>query len=200
MRFLTPTENKRINELVGFLCISLAILIALALLSYQPSDVSFNVSASTSGDHPTQNWIGPVGAHGADLLFQVFGFAAFLLPAGILVVGWRWCRSRAMDSQVATLIGYVLLLLSLPSLLALVPFPAMRGALPAGGFLGTVISGALRAGFNWGAYLVAFALFFTALFMTTSFSFSGAHAWANGPKGPIGAVERFGLLQRAQAR
>ncbi len=200
MRFLTPTENKRLNELVGFLCISLAMLIALALISYSPRDASFNVSTQSQEVIPVSNWMGPVGAYTADLLFQVFGFAAFLLPIAIAVVGWRWCRSRAIDSQVATLIGYALLLLSLPSLLALVPFPSVRGAIPAGGFLGTVISGALRAGFNWGAYVVAFALFFTSLFMTTSFSFSGAHAWANGPKGPIGAVERLGILQKAQAR
>ena len=44
MRFLTPTQNKRLNELVGFLCISLAVLIALALISYSPRDASFNVS------------------------------------------------------------------------------------------------------------------------------------------------------------
>jgi len=200
VRFLTPTENKRLNELVGFLCISLAVLVALALISYSPHDTSFNVSAQPSATSPLSNWMGPIGAYTADLLFQVFGFAAFLLPIAIVVLGWRWCRSRAIDSQVATLTGYVLLLLSLPSLLALVPFPSVRGAIPSGGFLGTVISGALRAGFNWGAYLVAFALFFTALFMATSFSFTGAHAWANGPKGPIGAVERLGVLQRVQAR
>ena len=27
MRVLTPTENKRLNELIGFLCITMAILI-----------------------------------------------------------------------------------------------------------------------------------------------------------------------------
>jgi S-DNA-T family DNA segregation ATPase FtsK/SpoIIIE len=201
VRFLTPTENKRLNELIGFLCLALAGLMAFALLSYQPSDASFNVSAAPSNDQPTRNWIGPVGAYSADLLFQVFGFAAFLLPAAILVLGWRWFRSRAIHSQTATLIGYGLLLLSLPSLLSLLRvIPDVRGAIPAGGFLGTLISGGLRASFNWGAYVVAFALFFTALFMTTSFSFSGAHAWASGPRGPIGAVEKLGILQKAQAR
>ena len=95
MRFLTPTQNKRLNELVGFLCISLAVLIALALLSYFPRDASFNVSAQPSDVAVTNNWMGPVGANASDLLFQVFGFAAFLLPAAVLVIGWRWCRSRA---------------------------------------------------------------------------------------------------------
>src|SRR5260370_27236860 len=36
--------------------------------------------------------------------------------------------------------------------------------------------------------------------MATGFSSSGAHAWASGPNGPIGKVERLGVLQKAQAR
>ena len=202
MRFLTPTENKRLNELVGFLCLTLAILLALALISYSPRDAAFNVSASpTDMQHPARNWIGPVGSYGADLFFQTFGYAAFLLPIAFLVVGWRWLRSRAVDSQVATLLGYGLLLLSLPSLLSLMPFPAVRGAIPAGGFLGTLIAGGLQSGFNVkGAFIVAIALFVTSVFMTTSFSFAGTHAWAKSPTGPIGAVEKLGILQKAQAR
>src|ERR1700686_3205408 len=94
----------------------------------------------------------------------------------------------------------MLLLLSLPSLLSLWHFPEVRG-LPPGGMLGSLLSGSLQAGFNfWGASLIAFAFFLTALFMTTSFSFAGTHAWAKSPKGPLGAVEKLGLLQKAQAR
>jgi S-DNA-T family DNA segregation ATPase FtsK/SpoIIIE len=134
-------------------------------------------------------------------MFQMFGFAAFLLPAAMLVVGWRWFRTRTIESQVATLIGYGLLLLSLPALLALAPFiPAVRGAIPAGGFIGSIFSGALLSSLNWGAYGVATALFVVAIFMTTRFSFAGAHAWANSPNGPIGKVEKLGILQKMQAR
>ena len=62
-----------------------------------------------------------------------------------------------------------------------------------------MISNELRTGFNlWGANLVVIAILITALFMTTRFSFSGAHAWAS--KGPIGAVEKLGILQKVQAR
>ncbi|MHB8499325.1 MAG: DNA translocase FtsK [Candidatus Acidiferrales bacterium] len=201
MRLLTPTENKRLNELIGFLCITLAVLIALALLSYSPKDAAFNVSASPPDGSPARNWIGPAGAYGADLLFQIFGFAAFLLPAAILVLGWRWFRSRAIDSQVATLVGYALLLLSLPALISLLSFiPAVRGAIPAGGFVGALVSSGLLAGLNRGAYLVAPALLVVAIFMTTRFSFSGAHAWASGPNGPIRRVEKSGILQKAAAR
>ncbi len=201
MRVLTPTENKRLNELIGFLCITIAILLALALLTYQPEDVAFNVSAPPADGPLARNWIGPVGAYAADLLFQVFGFAAFLLPVAMGILGWRWLRSRSIDSQTATLVGYGLLLLSLPSLLSLWHVPEIRGALPPGGLLGSVISNELRTGFNlWGANLVVIAILITALFMTTRFSFSGAHAWANSSKGPLGAVERLGILQKVQAR
>src|SRR6266853_3871174 len=174
---------------------------ALALLTYNPKDAAFNVSAPPPDGGAAKHWIGPVGAYGADLFFQIFGFAAFLLPAAILVLGWRWFRSRAIDSQVATLAGYGLLLLSLPALISLLTFiPAIRGAIPAGGFVGALASSGLLASLNRGAYLVAPALLVVAIFMTTRFSFAGAHAWASGPNGPIGKVEKLGILQKAQAR
>ena len=201
LRLLTPTENKRLNELIGFLCVTVAVLTSLALISYSPHDAAWNVSANGPDSVTTNNWIGPAGAYGADLLFQVFGFAAFLLPMALAVLGWRWLKNRAINSQVATLIGYGLLLLALPSLLTLWHFPDVRGTVPPGGMLGSLVSGGLRTGFNpIGANLVAVALLLTALFMTTRFSFSGAHAWASGPKGPIGAVEKLGILQKVHAR
>ncbi|MGH9740821.1 MAG: DNA translocase FtsK [Candidatus Acidiferrum sp.] len=201
MRLLTPTENKRLNELIGFLCITLAVLMALALISYSPHDAAFNVAAAGLNGGQALNWIGPAGSYSADLLFQLFGFAAFLLPAAIGVLGWRWLRSRAIDSQAATLVGYGLLLLSLPSLLSLWHFPQLRGAIPAGGMLGSLLSNGLLTGFNfWGATVVAVALFFTSLFMTTRFSFAGTHAWAKSSHGPIRAVEKLGILQKAAAR
>ncbi len=201
MRFLTPTENKRLNELIGFLCITVAVLLGLALLTYYPLDPAFNVSAVSSDDHPVRNWIGPAGSYTADLMFQILGFAAFLIPVAFGLLGWRWLRSRAIDSQVATIAGYILLLMSLPSLLSLWHIPAVRGSAPSGGLLGTLVSHGLRSGFNiWGANLVAFALLIVALFLTTSFSFSGAHAWASGSKGPLRKMEKFGILQKAQLR
>ena len=106
------------------------------LISYSPRDAAFNVSATGGEGHITRNWMGPVGAYSSDLLFQIFGFAAFLIPVAVGILGYRWCRSRAIDSQAATLSGYVLLMLSLPSLLSLVKFPEVRGAVPAGGRAG----------------------------------------------------------------
>jgi DNA segregation ATPase FtsK/SpoIIIE, S-DNA-T family len=55
VRILTPTENKRLNELIGFVGLSLAVLLALSLLSYSPHDASFNVSAPPPGAGPARN-------------------------------------------------------------------------------------------------------------------------------------------------
>jgi S-DNA-T family DNA segregation ATPase FtsK/SpoIIIE len=199
VRFLTPTENKRLNELIGFLCMVVGLLLAACLLSYSPKDASFDVASTPGG--ATQNWIGPFGAYMSDLLFQGLGYAAFLLAVAFAAVGWRWFRSRAVESQVAALIGYGLLLLSVPALLELFHIPEVRGAVQAGGAVGTLIAGLLRAGFNFGgALIVTLACFVTALFLTTSFSFGGTHAWAMSSTGPIGAARRLGILQRAQAK
>jgi len=198
VRVLTPTDNRRLNELIGFLGVTLAVLLALGLVSYSPHDASLNVSAPPPDTRPARNWIGPAGAHVADILFQGFGYAAFLLPVGLFLLGLRWFRSQPVPTPVAKMIGYVLLLLSLPSLLALWRFPDIRGAAPPGGLLGGLLSSALTAGLNTvGAHLVAAASFLAALFLTTRFSFLGAQRWLSGPMKTMGSS---GLLGRLHAR
>ncbi len=178
MHLFKPTGNSRLNELIGFLGITAALLIALSLLSYSPHDPAFNVAAAPPGERPAGNWIGPVGAHMADMLFQGFGYAAFLLPMGILVLGLRWFSSREVQFPWAKLCGFALLGLTLTALLALWGMPAVRGMLPPGGVLGVLFSETLLRTFNpVGANLLATAGFLAALFMTTRFSFTGSSAW-----------------------
>src|SRR5207245_3752929 len=94
VRLLTPTENKRLNELIGFLCIAVALMITAALFSYNPRDAAFNVSATSGSTHTAANWIGPAGGYGLDLLFQVFGFAEFVVPVGLCGRGLGGVRRR----------------------------------------------------------------------------------------------------------
>jgi len=191
VRILTPTENKRINELVGFVGLSLAILLALSLLSYSPHDASFNVSAAPSSG-PARNWIGPVGAHMADLFFQVCGFAAFLFPVGMFLVAMRWFRSQLVVAPIAKLVGAGMLVASLSAELALVHMPEVRGALPAGGLLGTVLANGLRSAFNpLGANLVSIATLLAALILTTSFSLRAVAGWMKRPMTDDGAIGKL---------
>ena len=192
MRVLTPTENKRLNELIGFVGLSLAILLALSLLSYSPQDASFNVSAAPPGSGPARNWIGPFGAYLSDVCFQLAGYAAFLLPTGIFLVAMRWFRSQLVEAPTAKIIGSVLLLASSAAELTLIHMPDVRGALPPGGLLGKVLADGLRAGFNpIGANLVSIAVLLTSLFLTTTFSFRAAVEWAKKPMAGDGAIGRW---------
>src|ERR1700681_3827412 len=189
VRVLTPTENNRVNELIGFVGVTIAILIALALLSYSPHDPSFNVSADSPDIHAARNWIGPGGAYGADMFFQGFGYAAFLLPVGIFLVGYRWFRSETVDSPTIKLAGYTMLVLMVPTLLTLWHMPEVRGAIPPGGLLGHVVSAGLHTAFNTvGANLVALAIFFVALFLTTKFSFIETHESLRGPLSKLNVI------------
>ena len=72
-------------ESAGITLIAAALLVATALTSYHHSDPSFN-TASKAG---TQNILGPIGAHTADLLLQVLGIAAALFPLLLIAWGWR---------------------------------------------------------------------------------------------------------------
>jgi S-DNA-T family DNA segregation ATPase FtsK/SpoIIIE len=195
VRLLTPTDNRRLNELIGFLGVTLGLLVALSLLSYNPHDGSLNVSAYESGARSASNWIGSAGAHGADLLFQAFGYAAFLLPAGIFALGARWFRSRNVESPIAKMVGWSLLVLGIPALVSIWHFPEVRGAAPPGGMMGDLLAAGLISIFNSvGAQLIVIASLLAALFLTTRFSFLGAQEWAKGP------LSKFAFLNKAAAR
>ena len=197
MRVLTPTENKRLNELVGFVGLSLAILLALSLLSYSPQDASFNVSAAPPGAGPARNWIGPFGAYLSDVCFQLAGYAAFLFPIGMFLVSMRWFRSQLVEAPIAKVVGWLMLLASAAAELSLIHMPDVRSALPPGGLLGKVLAEGLRAGFNpLGANLVSIAVLMTALFLSTSFSFRTALQWAKKPIADDGLIGRW--LARAR--
>src|SRR5438046_203792 len=109
-RIFNPTNNRRLNELLGFLLCVSALLLFLALASYSPLDPSFNSASVLTGSHVARNWIGIVGAYGSDLLLQFFGIGAFLLPLFAVGMGIRWFHSRKVISPVAKLLGGIWLL------------------------------------------------------------------------------------------
>jgi len=198
VRVLTPTENKRFNEMIGFVGLSLAVLLALSLLSYSPLDASFNVSAPPPGAGPARNWIGPVGAHTADLFFQFAGYGAFLFPIGMFLVAMRWFRSQLLEAPTTKLVGWGLMLLAVSAEVTLIHMPEVRGALPAGGLVGKLLAQGLRAALNpLGANLVSIATLLTALFMATSFSFRTAAQWMKKPMAAEGIVGQW--FARVQA-
>jgi S-DNA-T family DNA segregation ATPase FtsK/SpoIIIE len=177
LRVFTPTRNRRLNELVGFALLVVSALLFLALVSYSPLDPSLNTSSLSS--RAAHNWIGLVGALWSDLLFQLIGISAFVLPAMIGFLGVRWFRSRPVTSPVEKTIGSAMLMIFVPATLALLP-GGLRWlhAIPIEGLLGRITGDVLVRYFNLtGAYLISLALIAGALYLSTAFSFTAMQLW-----------------------
>jgi len=178
-RVFTPTKNRRLNELAGFLLFACSAILFLALVSYSPRDPSLNTAASLAS-HSASNWIGLFGAMISDLMLQSVGVCAFLLPVALTLLGARWFKSRDVASPGAKALGAAILLVFSPALLALLPFHLhWKGAIPIEGLLGRILGDVLLHYFNVvGAYIVAATVVAIALYLSTAFSFSSAQIWA----------------------
>ena len=171
----TPTRNRRLNELIGLLTLTAAILLFLSLISYRPTDPSFN----TVGGVPAKNWIGVIGAWVADVLLQIEGVTALCVPLLIGGLGWAWLKSRAAGSPGAKAIGVTLCLVFGPALAGLLPGHLhFKHGLPVAGVVGLLVSGALVAWLNYpGACMVAGCAVAIAAYLSTTFSFETAREW-----------------------
>jgi DNA segregation ATPase FtsK/SpoIIIE, S-DNA-T family len=179
-QIFAPTNNRRLNELIGFvLCIS-GLLLFLALASYSPLDPSFNSASVLTGSQSARNWVGLVGAIVSDLLLQGLGIGAFLVPVFLGALGSRWFRSRKVTSPVAKSLGAVWLLVFVPALLALMPgHVRWMGVIPMEGLAGRIVGDLLIHYLNpAGAYIVCATILAIALYLTTAFSFASLQVWA----------------------
>jgi len=175
-----PTGNRRLNELVGFLMCVSALLLFLALVSYSPLDPSWNSASVLTGAHAARNWIGVVGAFGADMLLQFFGVGAFLLVIFPAMLGMRWFRSMTVRSPLAKSLGGIWLMMFVPAMLALQPgHLRWMHVIPIEGLLGRVVGDFMIHYLNLvGAYIVCATVLAVALYLSTAFSFSAIQVWA----------------------
>jgi len=184
MRFLTtivtPTMNRRLNELIGFLMCVSALLLFLALVSYSPLDPSMNSASVLTGSHAARNWIGVIGALVSDITLQFFGIGSFLLPVFAALLGGRWFRSSKIQSPIAKTLGGVWLVMFLPAMLALLPGHLhWMHVIPVEGLLGRIVGDFLIHYLNLvGAYIVCGTLIAVALYLSTAFSFAAVRLWA----------------------
>jgi S-DNA-T family DNA segregation ATPase FtsK/SpoIIIE len=167
-------DARRLSELIGFLLDVAGLLILFSLASYLPQDPSLHTS--TLEGSTIHNWIGLVGAFGADLLYQALGWVAYLVPLALFVMGTRWLLGRPFEAPWTKAVGTAMLAGSLASLLELFPYtPPAGGFVRGSGLVGYVLTAGLVHTFNrLGAVIVAGALLLTSLFLVTRFSFSAA--------------------------
>jgi DNA segregation ATPase FtsK/SpoIIIE, S-DNA-T family len=161
--------TRRVSEFLGVTLFAGALIWLIALVTYEPSDPTWFFHAGAAG--PPANFIGRVGAFLAELSFQLFGYASFLVPSALGIAGWNlfWCRT--VDAVYTKLVGTVLLFGCLSALLTLALGPAAF-ANGAGGYLGVFLAGRLADYFNrTGSIIVILTLLLLSLILSTQFSF-----------------------------
>ncbi len=189
-------RSTRGAELLGLVAFALALMLLIALATFDPRDPAPFFKAGVEG--PARNFIGPFGAFLAEMLIpQLFGLGALLLPIVLGLLGWKlfWCRP--IEAPYTKAVGNGALLVSLSGLLALAVGTITFEGEPvrAGGAVGELVSAFLVADFSrTGAYILCATALFVALILATQFSFS---TFLHGTGSRVGS--RLRALQTAWA-
>ena len=123
----------------GLMLVVAATAALLALLTYSSDDASLN----NANLRDASNLLGPVGAVAADLMLQIFGWAALAFLAPLLVWGTRAVRGKSLKYAMWRLLAWPVGTVTMAAGLGLLP--SLRG-LPAGagGMIG-IAAGSLCA-------------------------------------------------------
>ena len=146
------------RDVAGIAWFATCLFIGLALASFHPTDPSFN---STGVNLKVHNFCGYIGSFAADLLYQAWGLAAWILIVGALRMCYRTFKGVQNPWTAARMVWAMLLLVTVSSLLAL-HMPGLKvfsHAVPVGGVIGTVVSKGLMSAFNFvGVSIILWAM------------------------------------------
>jgi S-DNA-T family DNA segregation ATPase FtsK/SpoIIIE len=190
------------DEVAGLVLLLFTAITIGALASYNSADPTWFQSQPIV--HRAANWTGRVGATLAELLLQLLGTAAFLVPVVLAVTGWNRFRGKSVASSYGWLLGLLALITSLATLLDLLYGSIGYGGevFPAGGYVGAKLAGLLTALMNpLGAILAAATLLAATIVVTTRFSFaSAAVRVGDGMGGQLAAGRAWFLAYRENRR
>jgi DNA segregation ATPase FtsK/SpoIIIE, S-DNA-T family len=168
------TNNKRIREIKGAVCLALGLFLLLCLVSYHPLDPSF--TRFVAGDQTIHNFTGKAGSYTADSLIRMLGIASFLLPFMLFFCSFKYFLRQDFTVTAHRAVGFLFFLVSFAGILALLAGGSIdfRGATlknGIGGLIGVAVVGLLRIYFNTaGTYILLFLTLVVAL--TFMFEFS----------------------------
>jgi len=181
MRIKKNHKNLK-TEMFSIFVICASVFSIASLLSYHPKDPSF--FTSTSGG--AENLCGWVGSYFADLLFQVIGLGAFMIPAGLLFLASTIHLKEGPSKIIGAFGGLIISILALIVFLSLQWKTMQFGStvLLTGGALGIWFAETLLGPFNaLGASLISLGVFLISIVFSTPLSVSQffgkliTHSW-----------------------
>ena len=159
---------ERLMEGIFVLTIALALYFTLALLTYDANDPAWS---NMGGNDTFSNAAGETGAWFSDVLFSLFGMAAFAIPIGLMYRVYLTFKNRhSLDlsdwpSILISFIGMVLVILAITGLCAInTPIESSIYPFGNGGMLGEKLAVEFLQSFGLtGGRLVFFTLFIIGL-------------------------------------
>ncbi|MGS2720263.1 DNA translocase FtsK 4TM domain-containing protein [Paraglaciecola aestuariivivens] len=166
------TGIQRIMEVGMIICCVFAFFLLLAMASFHPADPSWSQAGLQSD---VNNWVGPIGAWFADILFFTFGSFAYTLPFCCAFVGWFLFKQtkHLLEIDYLTiglrLIGIILLVLGATGLLSLNAEDIHNYT--SGGMVGDILSSSLIPYFSMlGTTLLLLCFFCTGFTLVSGIS------------------------------
>jgi len=186
--------SRRVNELVGVVLFGVTLIWLVALASYSPADPVWFFNSGA--DAAPANFAGRVGAFAAEASFQLLGYAAYIMPAILAVIGWHYFWCRDLEAEYTKAVGAVLLVASVAALLSLAfGSLAIDGkTFRAGGYIGEITAGVLAEYLNrTGSTILVLTLLVLSTVLATQFSIGRAFSFAGAAarSQTTGAVARF---------
>jgi S-DNA-T family DNA segregation ATPase FtsK/SpoIIIE len=188
--------SRRMSELLGVALFAGALMWLISLASYNASDPVWFFN--TGSNLPPANFAGRIGAFVGELSYQMLGYAAYIGPIVLVVMGWHYFWCRAVDAAYTKLLGAGMLFGCISSFLSLAFGTLDVGGkeFRAGGFIGDRLAAFLAEYLNrTGSIILILTLLFTAIILSTQFSFGRFFATLTQM-----ASERWAALQAARAQ
>jgi len=163
---LIMDKIKRVKyEISGVLAFASALIVSVSLITHDKWDPS-PFTYTHPGTAHVKNLLGIFGAYLSDILFQSFGFTAYIIPLILLVYGLRKIfKKKAKHKAVVSIAAIIILVFCLSSLLTLF-FKD-----PSGGILGYILTKfSLKLLSTTGSYLFFIPLTFVTLMFLVPFS------------------------------
>ena len=164
--------SRRVSEFSGVAMFAGALFTFVALVSYRAADPVWFFNTGHAG--APRNLGGRFGAFAAELSYQLLGYAAFLIPIVMVVIGWHYFWCKAMDARYTKIIGAALLFGCMSSFLALAfePTSVAGKEFRPGGYVGELLASSLHEYLNrTGSIIVILTLLFMGIILSTHFSF-----------------------------
>ncbi len=171
-KIVTRETHTPLRDLGAFVLLAAAVFVVLSLISYDPSDPSWNTQ-SVGKPAFINNYGGIFGSYLSDLFMQLFGLASYLIPLAGLGMVWALAFTAPSQGLFPRFVGFSVMLLAVSLFLTLAAgnqdrLPAWGGAC---GHILETLTGAYLG--TMGAILLGTTAFLMSLVLAFGLSFRG---------------------------